>query len=111
MKISSRIDTPRPTSVAKPGLVAIGGVAWAPDRGISRVEVRIDEGEWQEATLSESFSDDAWRQWSLGAELDAGRHSIQARAYDNDGMQQLEGPKDSRPDGAEGWHRVLVTVA
>ncbi|NND85391.1 MAG: molybdopterin-dependent oxidoreductase [Acidimicrobiia bacterium] len=111
MKISSRIDTPRPTGVTKPGLVAIGGVAWAPNRGISRVEVRVDEGEWQEATLSDSFSDDSWRQWTLGTELAAGRHSMEVRAYDNDGAQQPEGPKDPRPDGAEGWHRVLVTVA
>jgi DMSO/TMAO reductase YedYZ molybdopterin-dependent catalytic subunit len=111
MKISSRIDTPRPTGASSAGLVAIGGVAWAPQRGISRVEVRVDEGEWQEATLSEGFSDDAWRQWTLGAELAAGRHAIEVRAYDNDGIQQPEGPKDPRPDGAEGWHRVFVTVA
>lgn len=111
MKISSRIDTPRASRQVAAGLVPIGGVAWAPQRGISRVEVRINDGEWQDATLSPGFSDDAWRQWTLGVELPAGRHAIQVRAYDNDGIVQPEGPVSPRPDGAEGWHTVSVEAA
>ena len=50
VKTMARIDTPRTGSDAR-GEVAIGGVAWAVHRGISKVQVRIDEGEWLDAEL------------------------------------------------------------
>ena len=28
-----------------PGLVTVAGVAWAPDRGVSKVEIRVDQGD------------------------------------------------------------------
>jgi DMSO/TMAO reductase YedYZ molybdopterin-dependent catalytic subunit len=57
----SRIDTPRGGQVAS-GAVPVAGIAWAPDRGISRVEVAVD-GAWQEACLSVLISDATWVQW------------------------------------------------
>ena len=48
----SRIDVPRQNSQHRQGeTVQVAGVAWAMDRGVSKVEVRVDEGEWQPATL------------------------------------------------------------
>ncbi len=41
----SRIDTPGSGTNLAAGDVQVAGVAWAPDRGITRVEVRIDDGE------------------------------------------------------------------
>lgn len=110
MKIQSRVDTPRSSREVRSGEVVAGGVAWAPRRGISRVELRVDEGDWLEAELSESYSDDAWRQWSLAVDLAPGPRSLQVRAYDNAGELQPQGPKDPAPDGAEGWHRVTITT-
>ena len=48
-----------------PMLTAVAGIAWAQTVGIAKVEVRVDEGEWQEARLGTDVSDDSWRQWVL----------------------------------------------
>ena len=44
VKTMSRIDVPRQRDVPA-GTVAIAGVAWAPHRGISAVEVQVDDGD------------------------------------------------------------------
>ena len=46
IKTQSRIDVPRGCR-SPPAARAVAGVAWAQRRGISGVEVRVDEGEWQ----------------------------------------------------------------
>ena len=104
----SRIDTPRPGSVAV-GPVPIAGIAWAPDRGISKVEVAID-GEWQEARLSSPISDATWVQWVFDWDATAGRHQIQVRATDGTGETQPEQRTPPAPDGARGWMSVDVAV-
>jgi DMSO/TMAO reductase YedYZ molybdopterin-dependent catalytic subunit len=104
----SRIDTPR-GNVA-PGRVAIAGVAWAPDRGISKVEVGID-GEWRDAQLSAPITDATWVQWVYPWEAAAGSYRISVRATDGSGALQEEIPSRPAPDGARGWHSVLVDVA
>ncbi|MEZ5228551.1 MAG: hypothetical protein R2710_18335 [Acidimicrobiales bacterium] len=60
IKTQSRIDTPRRNQTV-PGATPIAGVAWAPTLG-SKVEIRIDGGDWLEASLGESLGPDAWRQ-------------------------------------------------
>ena len=62
VKTMARIDTPR-SGAKRDGVVAIGGVAWAVHRGVEAVEVRIDEGDWQEAELGSVPSADTWVQW------------------------------------------------
>ena len=50
IKVSSRIDTPKPLSTIDAGRTVIGGVAWRQHQGgLEKVEVRIDGGGWQEA--------------------------------------------------------------
>ncbi len=66
----SRIDTPGSCGSAA-GRVPIAGIAWAPDRGISKVEVAID-GAWREADLSTPISDTTWVQWVAWLGRDAG---------------------------------------
>jgi DMSO/TMAO reductase YedYZ molybdopterin-dependent catalytic subunit len=109
VKTQSRIDTPRGEIL--PGPTTVAGVAWAPDRGITRVEVQIDNGAWTEAQLSEPLSKDAWRQWRLSHDFTTGSHRIRVRATDATGMSQGETEVPPAPDGAEGWHTVVVTVA
>ena len=104
----SRIDTPRSGSVAA-GQVPIAGIAWAPDRGISKVEVGID-GTWQEARLSTPISDATWVQWVLDWNATPGNHSIQVRATDGAGETQPEQRTPPAPDGARGWDAVDVSV-
>ena len=61
----SRIDVPRAGSSIKAGATTIAGVAWAPDRGVSKVEVSVDSGAWQLCTLSQAISKATWVQWEL----------------------------------------------
>ena len=104
----SRIDTPR-GDVKAGSTVPIAGVAWAPDRGISKVEVSIDST-WQEAKLSKPISDATWVQWVAQWATTPGSHTLQVRATDGTGALQPEGPTPPAPDGARGWHTVRVNA-
>jgi DMSO/TMAO reductase YedYZ molybdopterin-dependent catalytic subunit len=103
----SRIDTPK--SAVPAGRVPIAGIAWAPDRGISRVEVGID-GEWRDAELSAPISDATWVQWVYQWDAQPGQYSIQVRATDGDGVVQEERRSPPAPDGARGWDVVSLRV-
>ncbi|MGA8044851.1 MAG: molybdopterin-dependent oxidoreductase [Dermatophilaceae bacterium] len=111
VKTQARIDTPAPLRPIGSGTTAIGGVAWAQGRGIERVEVRIDDGPWTEAVLGDDVGIDYWRQWYLPWEATSGRHTLVVRATDGTGDLQTEERADVFPDGATGWHSVVVTVA
>jgi DMSO/TMAO reductase YedYZ molybdopterin-dependent catalytic subunit len=112
IKTQSRIDTPRPRAALTGGQpVVVAGVAWAQQVGISTVEVRVDGGPWQPATLADTVSVDTWRQWSWRWEgATTGRHRLQVRATDNTGVPQTDVPAEPFPDGATGYHTVEVTV-
>ncbi|MFC7430588.1 MULTISPECIES: molybdopterin-dependent oxidoreductase [unclassified Agrococcus] len=110
IKFSSRIDTPRVGTPVQAGTVPIAGMAWAQTVGIERVEVRIDEGDWQEATLSTAVNDDTWVQWFLEWQAEPGTHYITARAVNKDGETQVEERAPIAPDGSTGWQRPLITV-
>jgi DMSO/TMAO reductase YedYZ molybdopterin-dependent catalytic subunit len=110
IKTQSRIDVPRNGAGVPAGPVTVAGVAWAPTRGIRRVEVRVDEGAWREAELSLPLSADAWVQWRAVVELGEGDHTIEVRATDDTGVTQTERRSSPRPDGATGYHRVRVNA-
>ena len=92
------------------GPTAVAGVAWAPDRGISAVEVRVDDGPWQQAELSNPLAAAAWVQWLLAWDATPGEHRISVRATDGEGVVQTEERTRPAPDGARGHHGVEVSV-
>ena len=53
IKTMARIDTPRSFEPVAAGEVIVGGVAWAQTRGISAVEVRVDDGDFEPAELAD----------------------------------------------------------
>jgi DMSO/TMAO reductase YedYZ molybdopterin-dependent catalytic subunit len=106
----SRIDVPARGAGVPAGPTEVAGVAWAPDRGVARVEVRVDEGPWKAARMSRPISDATWVQWAFGWDATPGNHAIEARAVDGNGDPQAEEPTDPAPDGARGHHRVFVSV-
>ena len=110
VKVQSRIDVPRNYSQVRPGPRTVAGVAWAPNRGVAKVEVRVDEGAWREARLSEALGDDAWRQWAIDWDAEPGEHEISVRATTGDGETQTDTKKSVFPDGATGHHKVTVRV-
>ncbi len=110
IKFSSRIDTPRTGTPVTAGRVPIAGVAWAQTVGIERVEVSIDDGEWQPATLSTPINDDTWVQWFVEWDATAGPHYVAVRAVNKNGDLQIEERAPIAPDGSAGWQRTLVNV-
>ena len=112
IKTESRIDVPRGGQNLPEGPTTFGGVAWAQNRGVRAVEVRIDDGMWQPAQLGASYSDETWRLWSFPWQAKSpGKHTITVRATDNTGATQTEDQVESVPDGATGWHTVNFSVA
>ncbi|MCX6535624.1 MAG: molybdopterin-dependent oxidoreductase [Actinobacteria bacterium] len=110
IKTQSRIDVPRRDEKVSAGKIAIAGVAWAQYRGIEKVEVRIDSGEWKLATLALDFSDDTWRQWKYEYDAKPGEYQIQVRATDKTGETQTEEVSPPDPDGATGYHTRTLKV-
>jgi DMSO/TMAO reductase YedYZ molybdopterin-dependent catalytic subunit len=106
----SRIDVPRGGASLTAGRVAVAGVAWAPDRGVERVEVRVDEGAWQAARTSTPISDATWVQWVYEWDATPGSHRLEVRATDGTGEPQTDRRTNPFPDGARGYHRVDVRV-
>ncbi len=110
IKTQSRIDVPRRSRKLAPGRVQVAGVAWAPARGISRVEVQADDEPWADARLAEPVSDAAWRQWVYEWEATPGAHRLRVRATDASGAVQSGRTGSPFPDGATGYHTVGVEV-
>ncbi|MFI5958302.1 molybdopterin-dependent oxidoreductase [Cryptosporangium sp. NPDC051539] len=110
IKTASRIDTPR-AGAKVGGTVTVAGVAWDQHTGIEKVEVRVDDGPWQPATLATADSRDTWRQWHWDWDNGVkGDHTLTARATNADGETQSERYAPPAPDGSQGWHSVDVTV-
>jgi DMSO/TMAO reductase YedYZ molybdopterin-dependent catalytic subunit len=111
IKTESRIDVPRSGEQVRAGPVTFGGVAWAQDRGVRAVEVRIDDGGWRPADVGANYSSDTWRLWSYSWNATPGHHTITVRATDNTGAVQTAEEASPVPDGATGWHQVSFEVA
>ncbi|MBV9728726.1 MAG: molybdopterin-dependent oxidoreductase [Pseudonocardiales bacterium] len=109
IKTMSRIDSPGPferVSSDNP----ITGIAWAQTRGIEKVEVRVDHGEWRPAELSTEVNVDTWRMFRLRGRWEPGNHVAEVRATDKTGYTQTADRAAPIPDGASGWHSVQFTV-
>ncbi len=110
VKTQSRIDVPRSGTSLKAGRQPVAGVAWAPTRGIQRVEVRIDNGPWQQADLAAAINSDTWRQWILPWDATPGPHTISVRATDGEGATQTAVRSALQPNGSTGHHTIKVVA-
>lgn len=90
--------------------VPIGGMAWAGTRGISRVEIRVDDGDWQEAQVRPPISDRTWQLWRYDWPFAEGDHTFEVRCFEGDGTPQIEDRRSEYPSGATGYHSVDVSV-
>jgi DMSO/TMAO reductase YedYZ molybdopterin-dependent catalytic subunit len=114
IKTESRIDEPGDRGVISAGPTEIRGMAFAGDRGISKVEVSTDSGDsWHEANIFENPSPAglSWVFWSLPWVPAQGTYKIVVRATDGTGEVQTSKGADTLPDGASGWHKITVGVA
>ncbi|HEY1971529.1 MAG TPA: molybdopterin-dependent oxidoreductase [Pseudonocardia sp.] len=110
IKTESRIDRPKNLTTVPAGRFTCAGIAWSQPVGISKVEVRLDGGPWQTATLSTEVNRRTWRMWRADVDLAPGRHTIQARATDTNGVTQTQSAASPVPNGATGWPTAVLTA-
>ncbi len=108
---TSVIDTVQATGEGAARQLSIGGIAYAGARGITRVEVQIDDGPWQPAQLrTPALSQLTWVQWRLDVPYREGRHTFRVRAYDGTGAVQDATVRPPHPDGATGIQTIRKTT-
>jgi DMSO/TMAO reductase YedYZ molybdopterin-dependent catalytic subunit len=111
IKTMTRIDVPRSGTIIPPGQAYIAGTAWAQTRGISAVEVRIDQGDWMPAELADEANIESWRQWRFPWTATPGAHRVAVRATDGTGEVQTDEVVPVLPNGASGLITQLITVS
>jgi hypothetical protein len=115
VRSTSVIDTVATSNVITEGdqqLIPVGGIAWAGARGISKVEVSVDNGEWVEAQLREPLSRKTWVIWRYDWQFAEGNHNFAVRCTDGNGEVQISDIAPEHPSGATGIHnrwRLIVT--
>jgi Oxidoreductase molybdopterin binding domain len=85
-------------------LVPIGGIAHAGARGISKVEVQVDRGPWEQAELRTPLSQLTWVIWKYDWPFHPGNHTFTVRCYEGNGSAQVVVPSPAAPNGATGLH-------
>jgi hypothetical protein len=114
VKATSVIDTVVVQSVGEGETaerkVLAGGIAYAGDRGISQVQVRVDGGEWQDAQLRSPLSETTWVIWRFEWPFEEGEHLFEVRCAEGDGTPQIEEDMRSRPSGATGIHSLETSI-
>jgi DMSO/TMAO reductase YedYZ molybdopterin-dependent catalytic subunit len=110
VKLASRIDVPSDGAQVTAGQVDVGGLAWQQNTGIRAVEVQLDGGAWQPATLAPKKVTDSWVQWRATVDLPSGDHRLRVRAVNDDGEVQTAVRAEPAPNGASGWHTISVSA-
>ncbi len=106
-KTMSRIDAP---DGSVEGEAVIAGIAFAGDRGISKVEVSTDGGaRWEQAEIKPALSPISWVLWQrLWRPAQPGKHTIVVRATDGGGQTQTSQYAPPDPSGSSGYHSAVV---
>jgi len=111
LKTSSQLRRPASGGRLPFGPIPLGGLAFAGDRGISHVEVSVDDEPWQPALIRPALSPYTWVLWSTDlTAISEGRHTVRVRATDGKDNLQIEPSSGSAPSGATGYHRISFTV-
>lgn len=109
MKATSVIDTVAVDmtiiNADRRSLVPVGGIAHAGARGISKVEVRVDDGPWQAAKIRAPLSALTWVLWRYDWPFEPGKHTFTVRCVDGLGAAQIEERAPVAPSGASGLFR------
>jgi DMSO/TMAO reductase YedYZ molybdopterin-dependent catalytic subunit len=92
--------------------IALGGVAYAGDRGIKAVDVSVDDGKtWQPAQLKPPQGPYTWVLWAaVWTPSSPGDYGLRVRATDGAGNLQVKEEVTTLPDGASGYHWIRLRV-
>ncbi len=109
----ARFDAPdfgQPSAVG--ASVALKGVAFAGSRGVSKVEVSLDDGKtWQAAQIDTPGTKLTWALWHYDWRPDKpGEYKLVVRATDGDGAPQTAAERGTVPQGATGYHKVTARI-
>jgi DMSO/TMAO reductase YedYZ molybdopterin-dependent catalytic subunit len=91
--------------------VPVAGIAFAGDRGISKVEVSTDGGAtWKSANIKDPLSKYTWVLWAAEFTPTApqGSNRIIVRATDKTGQVQTSEVRPPFPDGNTGYHTISI---
>ncbi|MEI7779995.1 MAG: molybdopterin-dependent oxidoreductase [Actinomycetes bacterium] len=108
---AARIDVPRAGVALKSGPTVVAGRAWHQHTGVGGVEVQIDTGPWQPATLAAGMGTDAWRLWTLSWNATPGQHRLTVRMIDPGGAVQSGNTFGVFPGPSSGWHQIHLNVS
>ena len=109
---ASRIDAPFGRATLAPGTLAVGGVAFAGDRGIQSVEISMDQGQtWLAAQVKPGLSANTWQLWRTDVEVSRTTREIRVRATDGLGRLQTRESAPPFPAGSTGYDSITIAVS
>ncbi|MDR7548290.1 MAG: molybdopterin-dependent oxidoreductase, partial [Armatimonadota bacterium] len=111
VKTMSKFTTPTRGSLPA-GEVGLGGVAYAGDRGIRKVEYSTDGGRtWQQAETAPPLGPFTWVLWAaVWTPAGPGEYVLKVRATDGTGVLQAARESPPLPDGATGYHTLRIRI-
>lgn len=109
----SRIDKPVDGEREDAGRVTVYGIAFAGDRGVSKVELTFDGGKsWQAAQVRPPLGPYTWVRWSIDWDAPPGANAtVEVRATDGKGELQTAEEANPFPDGATGYHTIRLRTS
>ncbi|MEU6120635.1 molybdopterin-dependent oxidoreductase [Streptomyces sp. NPDC047123] len=103
LDVNSKVLAPDPGAELPPGTVTFRGRAWSTTE-VVRLDLSVDGGPWEPATLDVRGADPAWQGFSLRRPLGPGPHTVRSRATDRAGRVQ------PGPGARNAVHEVAFTV-
>lgn len=114
MSVGSKMIRPSEGEEIRSNTYRVEGVAWAGERKVAKVQVRVDgSGDWQPANLQASSVAMVWTPWSYNWHIPrSGQYTLDIRATDEDGNIQpdVRDPDRKDPYQLNTPHRVRVNV-
>jgi DMSO/TMAO reductase YedYZ molybdopterin-dependent catalytic subunit len=112
MPVKSVITSVAPGAELTAGEQTIGGFAWSGYAGIAMVEISVDGGDWEEASIVEEAGPRSWVRFEFPWSAEAGEHTLRSRATDQIALQQPESvPWNAKGYGMNAIYDVPVTVS
>jgi DMSO/TMAO reductase YedYZ molybdopterin-dependent catalytic subunit len=90
----------------------VGGIAFAGTRGISKVQVSLDNGlTWKDASIKEPLSPYSWVMWAAELNIPTEQkkeYKLTVRATDKVGNVQTSAIREPFPDGSTGYQMINI---